>query len=101
MRSFTTITFYLAYYITSTLALGSQCSCPLGNGNAAAGDPYWLQSIPHVGRAAFNPSPATYTVYRNVKDYGAVGDGTTDDTKVSSSLTFGALFLTFLPSTGD
>jgi len=34
---------------------------------------YWLESIPKHGRAAFNPSPSEYKVFRNVKDYGATG----------------------------
>ncbi|ODQ49670.1 pectin lyase-like protein [Saitoella complicata NRRL Y-17804] len=40
----------------------------------------WIQSITHNGTAAFNSNPSSYVVYRNVKDYGAVGDGVTDDT---------------------
>jgi glucan 1,3-beta-glucosidase len=42
--------------------------------------PYWLERIPHRGRAAFNQDPDAYAVFRNVKDYGARGDGTVDDT---------------------
>lgn len=33
----------------------------------------------HQGIAAFNPNPSSYQVFRNVKDFGAVGDGVTDD----------------------
>lgn len=39
---------------------------------------YWLGKISHQGVAPF--APGGYKVFRNVKDYGAVGDGATDDT---------------------
>jgi hypothetical protein len=42
--------------------------------NAAVSDPsYWLAGISHQGLAAFNSNPSGYTVFRNVKDYGAKG----------------------------
>lgn len=59
--------------IASVNALGSQCTSELGAGTAAASDPYWLETIEHQGISAFGTSG--YTVFRNVKDYGAVGDG--------------------------
>lgn len=34
---------------------------------------YWLANIDHQGVAAFNNNPSGYTVFRNVKDYGAKG----------------------------
>src|ERR1700761_1414055 len=46
---------------------------------------YWLADIKHQGIAAFNPNPDTYEVFRNVKDYGAKGDGVTDDTDAINS----------------
>ena len=64
--------------ISSATALGSSCSAPLGSGSAAPSDPYWLQNIQHQGTAPYAPSG--YAVFRNVKDFGAVGDGVHDDT---------------------
>ncbi|EIW85435.1 glycoside hydrolase family 55 protein [Coniophora puteana RWD-64-598 SS2] len=64
----------------SVVGLGSACSSELAGGTAAPGAPYWLENITHQGYAPYAPNPSTYAVYRNVKNYGAVGDGVADDT---------------------
>ncbi|RDI79929.1 hypothetical protein Vi05172_g9961 [Venturia inaequalis] len=40
---------------------------------------YWMESMPQVGQATFNPD-SKYDIFRNVKEFGAKGDGKTDDT---------------------
>ncbi|KAJ3726381.1 exo-beta-1,3-glucanase [Lentinula guzmanii] len=66
-------------------SLGTSCSTPLASGTAAASDPYWLESITHQGTAAYNADPSSYQVFRNVMDFGAKGDGVTDDTAAINS----------------
>ncbi|KAF7325959.1 hypothetical protein MKEN_00446800 [Mycena kentingensis (nom. inval.)] len=70
----------LATLVSSVSSLGTSCSAALGAGTAAAGDPFWLQTIEHNGLSSYNANPSSYQVFRNVKDFGAVGDGVTDDT---------------------
>jgi len=40
---------------------------------------FWLSKIAHQGTSPFLSDSSEYVVHRNVKDFGAKGDGTTDD----------------------
>lgn len=73
-RSLTIAPFPTNWNGTSTSSVPQPSTIP---GSCA---PYWLENIKHQGLASFNSNPNNYTVFRNVKDFGARGDGVTDDT---------------------
>lgn len=67
-------------YPTGTKATYSAKPSSTGKSNSTCNTPYWLESIKHQGLASFNADAGSYKIFRNVKDYGAKGDGVTDDT---------------------
>ena len=50
------------------------------NVTVPAADGYWYEVIDHNGISPAIPNGKNWVVYRNVKDYGAKGDGSSDDT---------------------
>lgn len=78
--------------LTYLLALGLLCapglSTPSPQAEDAPSGTYWLAEIERQGQPAFGAP--NYQVFRNVKDFGAVGDGVADDTKaINDAITLG------------
>ncbi|KAM0799623.1 glycoside hydrolase family 55 protein [Usnea florida] len=67
----------LCSIVNAKSSSGTQGSTVISNGTASK--PYWFESIKHQGVAAFRKD-AKYQVFRNVKEFGAKGDGISDDT---------------------
>lgn len=41
---------------------------------------FWIEDIEHTGKIPYGTDNTEYKVFRNVMDYGAIGDGVIDDT---------------------
>jgi glucan 1,3-beta-glucosidase len=76
LRAMGALTTALCTLLTSSPSLVSAAPTSLESRQAPAG--YWMETIERQGTVWGNDN--NYKVFRNVKDYGAVGDGNTDDT---------------------
>ena len=78
----------LTLFMSALLTSAAPTSKNLESRQAASS--YWVADIQRQGTVPFS-SDAGYKVFRNVKDYGAKGDGTSDDTNaINSAITDGA-----------
>ncbi|KAK4945368.1 hypothetical protein LTR66_014403, partial [Elasticomyces elasticus] len=73
--------------VTSSPPVGA---APVAQGASGPGSStYWVADIKRQGTVAFG-GDSNYKVFRNVKDFGAAGDGTTDDTAaIQNAITSG------------
>ncbi|KAL7943507.1 glycoside hydrolase family 55 protein [Trichoderma barbatum] len=71
----------LALRLFSVPAVAVPAPSPAADSKAvAAATSWWLPNIARQGVAAYNNAGSGYQVYRNVQNFGAKGDGVTDDT---------------------
>ncbi|KAF2816299.1 glucan 1,3-beta-glucosidase [Mytilinidion resinicola] len=83
MVAFSTAALFVTLRVlfTATSSFAAPIAAPVtapATPEVAAASSYWLADIKRQGTVAYGASD--FKIFRNVKDYGATGDGSTDDT---------------------
>ncbi|OJJ45637.1 hypothetical protein ASPZODRAFT_68840 [Penicilliopsis zonata CBS 506.65] len=75
------ILFLLVLRVDAVPVAGASASvsAAFSSASSASSSSYWVGSIKRQGTIPFGNN-TSYQIYRNVKDFGATGDGSTDDT---------------------
>lgn len=78
----------LALSALGSVVVASPLRCRNETGDGAVSD-WWFGNIERTGKVPFGTND-NYPVFRNVKDYGAIGDGNADDTAaINAAVTAG------------
>ncbi|KAI5210403.1 glycoside hydrolase family 55 protein [Aureobasidium subglaciale] len=85
------VAFLLCVFSSTFVHAQSKDEAPLHTTNHVkrygSGAPYWMSEITRQGKVVYG-SNSSYVAWRNVMDYGAKGDGITDDTDAINNATF-------------
>jgi polygalacturonase len=81
MVAFSTAALFVTLRVlfAATTSFAAPITTPAVKPVIAAASNYWVASIERKGTVAYGDS--NFKIFRNVMDYGAKGDGTTDDTE--------------------
>jgi glucan 1,3-beta-glucosidase len=74
MTTFSIVTLFVALRLFLLVSSAPAPAPVPAASSAAASSSYWLASITRQGTVAFSDS--SHQIFRNVKDFGATGDGT-------------------------